>query len=100
LSCVFLPLGDGKRIPETLENSLSFYLKENANAASNRVAVNKNPDSSDFKKAVPVYYLDDKKTELYKNFKFSNQSSKSIFMKYLNRDEIFKNHIGIGLLLF
>ena len=79
-----------KDIPKYFENSVLFYSKENASPASNRVVINRNPQSSDFKTPVHVYYLEDNKTELFKKFEFSNQLSKSTFMKFLNQERIFK----------
>ncbi len=70
--------------------SISTFLVENANPASNRVAINRNIDSMNFKKTVPVYYLEDNKEELFKKFTFSEKLSKSTFMKYLNKDGIYK----------
>ena len=82
--------GGGRKIPASLENSISFFLKENSNPASNRAVLNKNTQSSDYGKVVPVHYLEDNKTELFKKFKFSSHLSKSTFMKYLNAERIYK----------
>jgi hypothetical protein len=67
-------------------------------AASNRVAINRNIDSMNFKKTVPVYYLEDNKEELFKKFTFSEKLSKSTFMKYLNKDGIYKKPFRLSLI--
>ena len=79
--------GGGRKIPASLENSISFFLKENSNPASNRAVLNKNTQSSDYGKVVPVHYLEDKSL---RKFKFSFHLSKSTFMKYLNAERIYK----------
>ena len=62
------------------------------------MVINKNRSSPDFKKVVPAYYLEDNKTELFKKFNFSNQLSKSTFLKYLNKDGIFKKPYRLSIL--
>ena len=51
-----------------------------------------------FKKTVPVYYLEDNKEELLKKFTFSEKLSKSTFMKYLNKDGIYKKPFRLSLI--
>ncbi|CAF0891443.1 unnamed protein product [Brachionus calyciflorus] len=76
--------GGGVAISNDIQKAIEDYLKEKSNIASNRLFINKNPVCVNFKKLENARYLEDRMTELYKNFPYSNEISKSTFYKYAN----------------
>lgn len=59
--------------------------------ASNRLVVNKNyVAGGNEPKSIPVRYLEENQTELYKKFPLNNRVQKTSFHKYLTKDRIFK----------
>ena len=64
--------------------------KENSNIASNRLVINKNPMSFDFKKYVSARYLSENRSTLFKKFSSTDEISKTTFYRYSNVDNLFK----------
>ena len=70
------------------------YLLENSNPASNRLIVNRNKyDLYNYKKEISARYLEKNSTELYRNFPFRNQLSKTTFFKYISISGEYKRPI-------
>lgn len=70
------------------------YLSENSNPASNRLTVNRNKyDIYNYKKTMPARYLEKCPTELYRDFPFRNQISKTTFFKYISISGEYKRPI-------
>ena len=81
--------GGGQAISESLKSALNDYLKEKSTVAANRLI--RNFDLEHGEDHIPVRYLSENKTMLYRNFSFKNHLSKSTFLKYLKSSRIFKN---------
>lgn len=82
--------GGGISISASLRESIQAYLEEHSNISSNRLIVNKDYYSEDYREEVNVRYLEQNPTELYKAFPLRNKISKATFFKYLNKSGIYK----------
>ena len=88
--------GGGKPIPEELKSSINAYLKENS-ISSKRVIRDKQNLDNNNSENTSKRYLNDNGVELYRNFPYKNQLSKSSFLKYLKATGIYKlNTTGIN----
>jgi hypothetical protein len=84
-------LGGKKPIPAQVRESIRSYLEDHSTPASNRLVRDKTQMKIRPKKYIPVRYLSENKTELYKQSPFLDIVSKSTFLKYAKIDNIFKN---------
>ena len=75
-------------IDEFRKQNIESFLKSNSNIASNRLVQLKDKNIVDF---IPVRYLQDTKNEVYNKFPYKDGVSKTTFMKYLNKDNQYKN---------
>jgi hypothetical protein len=74
-----------------VQEGLKTYLQENSSIASNRMIKGKNRKRLNYKRWIPVRYLDDSKIELFNKSPFKNKISRSTFYKYAKIDGEFKN---------
>ena len=81
-------LGGGVCIDEFRKQNIESFLKSNSNIASNRLVQLKDKNIVDF---IPVRYLQDTKNEVYRKFPYKDGVSKTTFMKYLIKDNQYKN---------
>ena len=84
-------LGGGKMIEEDLQESIYEYLKNNSSIASNRLVKRKDSSGKCQNDLIPARYLDDNQSEMFKRFPFNNEISRSTFLKYLNKNGVFKH---------
>ncbi len=87
----FYSTGGGRTISTGLQNSIDTFLKEKSNIASNRLVKIRNPAHKNYKQAIPARYLENSRSELYQQFPFSNEISKTTFFKYSNINGEYKN---------
>ena len=74
-----------------LQSQIQSYLKERSNIASNRLIKNKDPNDENYQQLIPARYLEENHMQLFEEFPFNDQISKSCFFKYLNISGQFKH---------
>jgi hypothetical protein len=73
------------------KKKLEIYLKNNSSIASNRLVKRKDSSGKFKNDLIPSRYLDDNQSEKFKRYPFNNEISRSTFLKYLNKNGVFKH---------
>ncbi len=81
-----------------MQLAIESHLNEKSNVASNRLVINKNPSHEKYKQSIPARYLEDTRSVLFKSFPYSEEISKSTFLKYSNINGEFKKPHRYSLL--
>jgi hypothetical protein len=58
-----------------MKKSIEIFLKEKSSIASNRLVKVKNRENENFRQFIPARYLEENKTELFKQFPLSEEIS-------------------------
>ena len=85
-------LGGGQSINNQLKVSIDSYLKAHSRPASNRLVQDKSKTglNNNLRELLPVRYLNDNQSKLFKLFPYKSELAKNTFINYLRKSGQFK----------